>query len=141
MTARPACQSARPLPDGGFPLVLRAWAGLRQLALCILLIAFAALVLQAPAEAGAGPHAPHRDHAGMTGHCPGHDEAQASDRAPDCADDMGGMCCQACLAVVLPAGPPPVALPQAGESFRQEALDLRARSPDRLLRPPRPGIL
>ena len=43
MTARPACQSARPLPDGGFPLVLGARAGLRQLALCILLFAFAAL--------------------------------------------------------------------------------------------------
>lgn len=141
MTTRPACLSARPLPDGGFPLGRRAWAGLRQLALCILLIAFAALVLQAPAEAGPGPHALHQDHAGRTSHCAGHHKAQASDPAQDCAGDAGGLCCQVCLAVILPAGPLPVALPLAGESTRQDDLTLRARTPDGLLRPPQPVVL
>ncbi len=140
MTTRRTRLAARPLPDGGLPLARRAWASLRQLALGILLVAFAALVLQAPAEAGEGPHAIHEDHAGMTGHCAGHHKAQPSDPAPDCTGEAG-ICCQACLAVVLPAGPLPVTLLPAGESFRQEAPVLRARSPERLLRPPRSVIL
>lgn len=139
MTTRPACLSARPLPERGFAVGRRAWAGMRQLALCIVLIAFAALGLQA--EADPGPHAIHQDHAVMTGHCAGHHTTQPSDPAPDCSGDLGGICCQSCLAVVLPAGPPPVALPQARESVRQGAPVLRARSPDPILRPPRSVIL
>lgn len=140
MTARPAPQPSRPLPEGGFLLAHMAWAGLRHLALCLLLIAFAALVPQAPAEAGAGHHALHPNHSGMTSHCTGHQKAQAPDAAPDCTG-AAGLCCQACLAVVLPAGPLPLDLPQAAEIFRQEVPILRARSPERLLRPPRPVIL
>lgn len=141
MIARSACQPAPPRTEGGFALGRRAWVGLRQLALCILLTAFAALALQVPAEAAPSPHAIHQDHIGMTGHCAGHYTAQASDPARDCTGDAGGICCQSCLAVVLPTGPLPVVLPQAGESHRQEAPVLRARFPERFLRPPRPVIL
>ena len=140
MTARSAFQPAQPSPDGGFSLGRRVWTGMRQLALCILLIAFSALVLQAPAEAGSGHHAAHQTHAGMTGHCAGYHKT-ASDLAPDCSDNKGGICCQACLAVVLTAGPLPIVLSQTGVSFRQDASVLRPRSSDRLLRPPEPGIL
>lgn len=139
MTTRPACLSARPLPKGGFAVGRRAWAGLRQLALCVVLIALAALGLQAKADPG--PNAIHQDHAVMTGHCAGHHTTQPSDLAEDCSGDLGGICCQSCLAVFLPAGSLHVALPQVGKSVRQEAPVRRARSHDRILRPPRSVVL
>lgn len=139
MITRPACLSARPLPERGCAVGRRAWAGLRQLALCVVLIAFAALGLQA--EADPGPHALHQDHAVMTGHCAGHHTTQPSDPEPDCSADLGGICCPSCLAVFLPAGPLHVTLRQVGESVRQEAPARRAGSPDRILRPPRSVVL
>lgn len=128
------------LPKAGFLLARRAWADLRHLALCLLLIAFTALVPQAPAEAAAEHHSVHPDHSGMTSHCAGHQKAQAPDTAPDCTG-AAGLCCQACLAVALPAGSLPLDLPQARESFRQEVPILRTISPERLLRPPQAVIL
>ena len=123
----------------------RAGCGrLRQFAICILLLAIGALVLQAPAHASPAGHAIDQQQAAATAsHCAGHhlpDDHGAdpdagcvrADGSPDLAD-----CCQICLTGAVLVAPPEFGPPVSGEVFKVVRTDPHDRSPEGILRPPR----
>lgn len=140
----PACGRCR--MSGRAPSAGRAGCDrLRRFAICLLLLVFGALTLHGPLHAGpALPGAGHQQVSVMAGHCP--DQSMASGHgtaaATDCANAEGSAnsldCCQSCPVATVPFGPPDAAPTTKGEVFALKLPDLLTRSPDSILRPPRP---
>ena len=117
---------------------------LRRFAICILLLAIGALVLQAPAHASSAGHAIDQQQAAPTAsHCAGHhlpDDHGAdpgagcvrADGSPNLAD-----CCQICLTAAILVAPPEFGPPVNGEVFTVLRPDPHDRSPEGILKPPR----
>ena len=94
---------------------------LRRFAICILLLAIGALVLQVPV------------HASPTGHANQSAGCVNTDSSPNLAD-----CCQTCLTAAVPVAPPEFGPPTSGEAFTVVRPDPHDRFPEGILRPPRP---
>ena len=117
---------------------------LRWFAICILLLAIGALVLQVPVHASPTGHAIHQQQAAaQASHCTQHhvsDDHGANqsagcvntDSSPNLAD-----CCQTCLIAAVPVKPPTFGRSENGELFRVMHPDPLERSPGGILRPPR----
>jgi len=118
---------------------------LRRFAICILLLAIGALVLQVPVHASPTGHAIHQQQAAaQASHCTQHhvsDDHGANqsagcvntDSSPNLAD-----CCQTCLIAAVPVAPPEFGPPTSGEAFTVVRPDPHDRFPEGILRPPRP---
>ena len=117
---------------------------LRQFAVCILLLAIGALVLQAPAHASRAGHAIHQQQAAATAsHRAQHhmmDDRGANPSAgcvnTDGSPNLAG-CCQICLTAAIPVAPLTVSPPVNGEVFTVVRPHPHDRSPEGILRPPR----
>jgi hypothetical protein len=117
---------------------------LRQFAVCILLLAIGALVLQAPAHASRAGHAIHQQQAAATASlCAGHHvpDDHGADPGAGCVKADGSPnlahCCQTCLTVAVLVAPPEFGPPMSGEVFTVVRPDPHDRSPEGILRPPR----
>lgn len=118
--------------------------GLRQFAICILLLAISALVLQAPAHASPAGHAIHQEQTAATAsHCARHHmpDEHGADRFLGCVSDDGSPnladCCQTCLTAAVLVEPPTLGPAANREVFTLMHPDPRDRSPEGILRPPR----
>lgn len=138
MTAPPAGYPGQCRQEGIPPVVGAV------IAICILLLAIGALVLQARSHAGpAGLAIHHQQAAATTPFCAGHHLPDMQDAAlyAGCAsDESGGYpadCCQSCLIVALSVGSPIPAPPLRGEFFMVRYPDPLGRSLESPLRPPR----
>ena len=117
---------------------------LRRFAICILLLAIGALVLQVPVHASPTGHAIHQQQAaGTASHCANHHMADdhGADQSAGCANADGSPnladCCQTCLAAAVLVAPPTVGPPVSGEVFTVVRPDPHDRSPEGILKPPR----
>ena len=117
---------------------------LRRFAICILLLAIGALVLQVPVHASPTGHAIHQQQSAATaGHCTQHhmlvDHGAGSTAGCVSADSGVSLvdCCQACLIAAVPVGPLTFGPSVNGELFRVMHRDPWERSPEGILRPPR----
>ena len=117
---------------------------LRQVAVCILLLAIGALVLQTPAHAGPAGHAIHQQQSAATaGHCTQHhmlvDHGAGSTAGCVSADSGVSLvdCCQACLIAAVPVEPPALGVSASSEVFLGLRRDFCGRSPEGILKPPR----
>lgn len=127
--------------------VFRTGCGrLRQVAICIVLLAIGALVLQGPAHASPAGHAIHQQQAaGTASHCAGHHlpDHHGADPGAGCVTTDGSPnladCCQICLTAVVLVAPPEFGPSVSGEVFTVVRPDPHDRSPEGILRPPRPG--
>jgi hypothetical protein len=118
--------------------------GLRQFAICILLLAISALVLQVPAHASPAGHAIHQEQTAATAsHCARHHmpDEHGADRFAGCVSDDGSPNladrCQTCLTAAVLVEPPTLGPAANGEAFTLMHPDPRDRSPEGILRPPR----
>lgn len=116
----------------------------RRFAICILLLAIGALVLQVPVHAGPARHAIHQQQAAATAsHCAEHhmpDGHGAGSSAGCVSDDIGFSLadwCPTCLTAAVLVAPPTVGPPVRGEVFTVVRPDPHGRSPEGILRPPR----
>ena len=119
--------------------------GLRQFAICILLLAIGALVLQVPVHASPTGHAIHQQQAAaQASHCTQHhaSDDHGANQSPSCVNTDGSPnladCCQTCLTAAVPVAPPEFGPPTSGEAFTVVRPDLHDRFPEGILRPPRP---
>ena len=117
---------------------------LRRFAICILLLAIGALVLQVPAHASPAGHAIHQEQTAATAsHCARHHmpDEHGADRFAGCVSDDGSPnladCCQTCLTAAVLVEPPTLGPAANGEAFTLMHPDPRDRSPEGILRPPR----
>ena len=117
---------------------------LRQFAVCILLLAIGALVLQVPVHAGPAGHAIHQQQVAATAsHCaqPHLPDEHGADQSAGCVSDDGSPnladCCQTCLTAAVLVEPPTLGPAANGEAFTLMHPDPRDRSPEGILRPPR----
>lgn len=121
-----------------------AWRGrLRQFAIYILLLAVGALALQAPAHASPAGHSVYAELVTLsTGHCAGHHQHDAQASA-GCLSKAGSQpladCCQACLTAAVPVAPPTLGAAATGDVFGVVRPDRCERTPEGILRPPRPA--
>ena len=118
--------------------------GLRQFAICILLLAISALVLQVPAHASPAGHAIHQQQSAATaGHCTQHhmlvDHGAGSTAGCVSADSGVSLvdCCQAWLIAAVPVEPPALAVSARSEVVLGLLRDFCGRSPAGILKPPR----
>ena len=117
----------------------------RRFAICILLLAIGALVLQVPVHAGPGGHAIHQQQAAaQASHCTQHhaSDDHGANQSPSCVNTDGSPnladCCQTCLTAAVPVAPPEFGPPTSGEAFTVVRPDPHDRFPEGILRPPRP---
>ena len=117
---------------------------LRQFAVCILLLAIGALVLQVPAHAGPAGHAIHQQQVAATAsHCaqPHLPDEHGADQSAGCLNEDSGQgpadCCQICLAAAVLVAPPTFGPSVNGEVFTVVRTDPHDRSPEGILKPPR----
>ena len=118
--------------------------GLRQFAICILLLAISALVLQVPAHASPAGHAIHQQQVAATAsHCaqPHLPDEHGADQSAGCLNEDSGQgpadCCQICLAAAVLVAPPTFGPSVNGEVFTVVRTDPHDRSPEGILKPPR----
>ena len=117
---------------------------LRRFAICILLLAIGALVLQVPVHASPTGHAIHQQQSAATaGHCTQHhmlvDHGAGSTAGCVSADSGVSLvdCCQACLIAAVPVEPPALGVSASSEVFLGLRRDFCGRSPEGILKPPR----
>ena len=117
---------------------------LRRFAICILLLAIGALVLQVPVHASPTGHAIHQQQAAaQASHCTQHhaSDDHGANQSPSCVNTDGSPnladCCQTCLTAAVPVAPPEFGPPVNGEAFTVVRHDPHDRSPEGILRPPR----
>lgn len=114
----------------------------RQFAICILLLAISALVLQAPIHASPAGHALHQQQTATASHCAQHHMPDDHGAGPSggCVGDDGGLslvnCCQTCLIAAVPIEPLALGASTEGEVFLGLRPDCCGRSPEGILRPP-----
>ena len=117
---------------------------LRRFAICILLLAIGALVLQVPVHASPTGHAIHQQQAAaQASHCIQHhaSDDHGADQSAGCANADGSPnladCCQICLAAAVLVAPPTFGPSVNGEVFTVVRTDPHDRSPEGILKPPR----
>lgn len=116
----------------------------RRFAICVLLLAISAMVLQVPVHASPAGHAIHQQQAAATAsHCAQHHmpDNYGVDQSAGCVNTDGNPnladCCQTCLTAAALVAPPTFGPSVSGEVFTVVRPDLHDRSPEGILKPPR----